>query len=131
MSNDITAPNIRTFRESTERSDADAPRRRSTAQRCEASSADGRLPEGEPIDVTGSQRRTEVIADDRRTFSRVTSPNMRTFGLNSREFYEAITPPPDPFGWGPALPRDRLAPKQEVIVDHDAEVSFPSRPRLA
>jgi hypothetical protein len=36
------------------------------------------------------------------------APNQRSFSLNSREFYEAVTPPPDPWGWGPRLPREPM-----------------------
>ena len=46
-----------------------------------------------------------------------TAPNQRSFSLNSREFYEAVTPPPDPWGWGPRLPRDPIIWEREVIVE--------------
>lgn len=34
------------------------------------------------------------------------SRGMRSFTLNSPEFYEAVTEPPDPWLWGPCLPRE-------------------------
>jgi hypothetical protein len=45
------------------------------------------------------------------------APNQRSFSLNSREFYEAVTPPPDPWGWGPRLPREPITWEREVIVE--------------
>lgn len=45
------------------------------------------------------------------------SPKLRTFGLNSKEFYEAVTPPPDPWRWGPGLPREPRLREREVIVE--------------
>lgn len=46
-----------------------------------------------------------------------TAPNMRTFSLNSRDFYEAVTPPPDPWVWAGGLPREPRARDREVIVE--------------
>jgi hypothetical protein len=39
----------------------------------------------------------------------------RTFTLNSREFYEAVTPPPEPHVWAGGLPREARL-DQEVVV---------------
>jgi hypothetical protein len=44
-------------------------------------------------------------------------PPLRTFGLNSREFHEFITPPPEPHMWGPGLPRDRRSLEMKVLVE--------------
>ena len=41
----------------------------------------------------------------------------RSFSLNSREFYEAVTPPPDRSRWGPGLPREPRPRDPEVIVE--------------
>jgi hypothetical protein len=35
---------------------------------------------------------------------------MRTFTLNSREFYEGVTPAPQPHVWAGGLPREPLWP---------------------
>lgn len=45
------------------------------------------------------------------------APNQRTFTLNSKEFYEAVTPPPDPWRGGPGLPREPRARDQQVIIE--------------
>ena len=47
--------------------------------------------------------------------------SMRTFGLNSREFYEAVTPAPEPHVWAGGLPREpRWArPAEGVLVAAD------------
>ncbi len=42
---------------------------------------------------------------------------LRTFNLNSREFYEAVCPPPDPWVWADGLPRVPRPRDQEVIVE--------------
>jgi hypothetical protein len=49
------------------------------------------------------------------------APNMRTFALNSREFYEAVTPPKDPWAWGPQLPREPRLREREVVVEPKAK----------
>jgi hypothetical protein len=36
---------------------------------------------------------------------------MRSFTLNSREFYEAVSEPRDPWRWGPGLPSERTCPQ--------------------
>jgi hypothetical protein len=50
---------------------------------------------------------------------------MRTFGLNSQEFYDFVSPAPDPNGWGPRLPREPRFPREPdyvaVIADDEAE----------
>lgn len=48
---------------------------------------------------------------------------MRTFSLNSREFYEAMTPPRDPNIWAGGLPRDpvRQHPSGGPCVRADSE----------
>lgn len=43
-------------------------------------------------------------------------PKQRSFGLNSREFYEFVRVP-EPEVWGPRLPRWRTAPDLNVIVE--------------
>ena len=47
--------------------------------------------------------------------------SMRTFGLNSSEFYEAVTPAPEPHVWAGGLPREpRWArPVEGVLVATD------------
>jgi hypothetical protein len=45
-----------------------------------------------------------------------TAPNTHTFSMNSREFYEAVTPPPDPWVWAGGLPREPRGRDREVIV---------------
>ena len=49
--------------------------------------------------------------------------SMRTFGLNSREFYEAVTPAPEPHVWAGGLPREprraRPAEAVSVLADDD------------
>jgi hypothetical protein len=42
---------------------------------------------------------------------------IRTFSMNSPEFYEAMCGPPDPWRWGPGLPKQPRARDPEVIVD--------------
>ena len=42
---------------------------------------------------------------------------IRTFSMNSEEFYRAMTPPPEPWRWGPGLPKDPPRREQEVIVE--------------
>ena len=50
---------------------------------------------------------------------------MRSFGLNSREFHEFVSPAPDPYGWGPPLPREPNFPLEpdyvSVMADDEAE----------
>ncbi len=43
---------------------------------------------------------------------------MRTFTLNSREFYEAVTPAPEPHVWAGGLPREPrwVRPAEAVLV---------------
>jgi hypothetical protein len=41
---------------------------------------------------------------------------MRTFSLNSREFYEAVTPAPAPHVWAEGLPREPRWPRPEDRV---------------
>jgi len=52
-----------------------------------------------------------------------TVPNQRTFSLNSREFYEAVTPAPEPHVWAGGLPREprraRPAEAVSVLADDD------------
>jgi hypothetical protein len=43
--------------------------------------------------------------------------NMRTFELNSREFYEAVCAPPDPWVWAGGLPREPRPREREVVVE--------------
>ena len=49
--------------------------------------------------------------------------SMRTFGLNSSEFYEAVTPAPEPHVWAGGLPREprraRPAEAVSVLADDD------------
>ena len=49
--------------------------------------------------------------------------SMRTFGLNSRELYEAVTPAPEPHVWAGGLPREprraRPAEAVSVLADDD------------
>ena len=45
------------------------------------------------------------------------APNMRSFSLNSRDFYQAVTAPPDPWVWAGGLPREPKAREREVIVE--------------
>lgn len=49
--------------------------------------------------------------------SKPTAPNMRTFTLNSKEFYEAVTPPPEPHMWGPGLPSEPRVWGPRVVVE--------------
>jgi len=42
---------------------------------------------------------------------------MRSFSLKSDEAYAALCPPPDPWAWGPQLPRDPRMCEREVIVE--------------
>ena len=44
-------------------------------------------------------------------------PRMRSFGLNSQEFYETLCPPPDPCVWAGGLPREPRPRDLEVIVE--------------
>jgi hypothetical protein len=44
----------------------------------------------------------------------------RTFTLNSREFYEAVTPPPEPHVWAGGLPREPRLRDPEVVVERRA-----------
>ena len=39
---------------------------------------------------------------------------MRSFSLNSREFYEAVTPAPEPHVWAGGLPRE---PRSARLAD--------------
>jgi len=48
------------------------------------------------------------------------APNQRSFSLNSREFYEAVTEPPDPWVWAGGLPREPKVREQEVVVEGSA-----------
>ena len=50
-------------------------------------------------------------------------PPPRTFTLNSKEFYEAITPPPEYHLWGPGLPREPRTRDLPVIVEPSTERS--------
>ena len=48
------------------------------------------------------------------------SAKPRTFTLNSREFYQAVCPPPDPWVWAGGLPREprlRDRPARSVGLD--------------
>ena len=48
----------------------------------------------------------------------MTSPNMRTFTLNSREFYEAVCEPRErPWIPNGALPREPRAREREAIIE--------------
>ena len=47
-------------------------------------------------------------------------PKLRSFGLNSREFYDAVTPPPDPWRWGPGLPREPRTWNRSVVIESSA-----------
>ena len=42
---------------------------------------------------------------------------IRTFSMNSKEFYEAVTPPPDPHVWAGGLPREPRLREREGIVE--------------
>lgn len=44
-----------------------------------------------------------------------TAPNQRTFGLNGREFHEAVTEP-KPNVWGPRVPGHKNAESRAVIA---------------
>ena len=50
-----------------------------------------------------------------------TAPNQRTFSLNSREFYEVVTPAPEPHVWAGGLPREPQWPRpaETVLVAAD------------
>jgi hypothetical protein len=52
---------------------------------------------------------------------------MRTFGLNSQEFYEAVTPAPEPHVWAGGLPREPRWPRRAagvwVAADDDEAAS--------
>jgi hypothetical protein len=47
------------------------------------------------------------------------------FGLNSREFYEAVTPAPEPHVWAGGLPREprwaRVAESLSVAAENDED----------
>ena len=45
-------------------------------------------------------------------------PPIRTFPMNSKEFYEAVTRPPEPHMWGPGLPNEPRVWDLPVIVEH-------------
>ncbi len=45
------------------------------------------------------------------------APNMRTFSLDSREFYEAVTEPRDPWLWAGGLPTEPRGRNLEVVVE--------------
>ena len=45
---------------------------------------------------------------------------MRTFSLNSREFHEAVCPPPDPWVWAGGLHREPRVRDREVIDEAGA-----------
>jgi hypothetical protein len=47
---------------------------------------------------------------------------MRSFSLNSPEFHEFVSPPPDPYGWGPRLCREPNFPREPDYVSVMAEV---------
>jgi hypothetical protein len=47
--------------------------------------------------------------------------SIRTFTLNSREFHDAVTPPPDPHVWAGGLPREPRLRDPEVIVERSTE----------
>jgi hypothetical protein len=49
----------------------------------------------------------------------------RTYGLNSRQFYEAVSPPTDPHMWAGGLPREPRLRDFEVIVERSTERSDP------
>ena len=42
---------------------------------------------------------------------------IRTFTLNSKEFYQAVTPPPDPWVWAGRLSREPRLREREVVVE--------------
>ena len=46
-------------------------------------------------------------------------PPPRTFTLNSKEFYDAITPPPEYHQWGPGLGSEPRVWGPRVIVERD------------
>ena len=48
-------------------------------------------------------------------------PPPRTFSMNSKEFYEAVTRPPEPHMWGPSLPTEPRVWDLPVIVEPRAK----------
>lgn len=48
---------------------------------------------------------------------------LRTFSLNSKEFYEAVTPPPEPHVWAGGLPREPRVWEREVVLERCAKPS--------
>ena len=56
--------------------------------------------------------------DDTDPIPQPDAPNMRTFAMNSKEFYEAVTRPPEPHMWGPGLPSEPRVWDLPVIVEH-------------
>ena len=58
-----------------------------------------------------------ALASQETIMSEGQPPRMRSFGLNSPEFYEALCPPPDPCVWAGGLPREPRLRDLEVIVE--------------
>ena len=104
--------------EAAARRDADAKRRRSSAKR-RRKAAGLRERSDHSFDVTDSLRDDALpsLRSKAMNPNQATAPNQRTFSLNSEEFYHAVTPPPDPWGWGPRLPREPRVRDPEVIVE--------------
>jgi hypothetical protein len=42
---------------------------------------------------------------------------IRTFSLNSREFYESVCPPADPWVWAGGLPKEPQPRGPDVLVE--------------
>jgi hypothetical protein len=50
-------------------------------------------------------------------------PPPRTFSMNSKEFYEAVTRPPEVHMWGPGLPNEPRVWDLPVIIEPRAKRS--------
>lgn len=53
---------------------------------------------------------------------------IRTFSMNSQEFYEAMCGPPDPWRWAPGLPKAPRARDPEVIMDGEGPATAAASP---
>jgi hypothetical protein len=114
-------PDVR--KDSTERSDADACV--AGAARRDASRSASGSAEPNPADVTESLRDGETVQDQSaRSMGEAPEPDpagapgaTRTFAMDSKEFHQAVSPPPDPSRWGPGLPSDPPQWPTPVIIE--------------
>jgi hypothetical protein len=55
---------------------------------------------------------------------------IRTFKMNSREFYEAVTQRPGPWRWGPGIGSQTNSESPLVIIEHSLPLPFAGEGRL-